>query len=94
MKIRLYRGPFNGKVFDSPDAGKKEILISGIKPMTRRQRYDWDREYMKNIATFPATVPRYPRVTAAYAICLDSAMEPLRHPDGSIFYEWTYPRKS
>ena len=104
-KIRLYRGPFDGKVMDLPEAGRNTIVIAGPKPMSRKQRYEWEREQYMN---FPYDFvmsksgkiqkqlnPRFPQVTANYRLCMDFVRGisiPLRHPDGSLFYEWDQPR--
>ena len=97
-KIRLYRGPFNGKVMEHPSAGANEITIRGPKPMTRKQRYEWEREWYMNgpfdyimnaQGQFKSNSLRaFPQVTANYKICIGPGHFPLRHPDGSIFYEW------
>lgn len=89
MKIRLYRGPFNGKVMEHPLAGRNEIGITGPKPMSRKQRHEWQWNQMRN---HPYMVAAFPTIKAYYKICIGTGGFPLRHPDGSIFYEWDNPR--
>ncbi len=87
MKIRLYRGPADGKVMEGNFG--YHILVDGPKKMTREQQYQY-RERMMNSAGFNTTNggllrmwPDRPLIRAEYQ------RTQFRHPDGSIFYEWT-----
>jgi hypothetical protein len=83
LKVRLYRGPFDGKVVNW--RGGSTLVLNGTKRMTREQR-------MKEIHKYSFTTGQgfaYPdtmRVTAVYR------QTPYIHPDGSVFYEWDKPR--
>lgn len=80
MKIRLYRGPFNGKVMEHRDAGNNEIIVSGPKPMTRKQRYEWwqAEQYrnprspinytLSNNGKMKVEFPNFPTITARYRL--------------------------
>lgn len=100
-KIRLYRGPLNGKVFDHRDAGADTIVIRAHKPMSRRERYGYDRERFMNTAAFDPTRFQYPVITERYNLVMrpvdtengNIVAVPLYHPDGSLFYEWANPRR-
>lgn len=105
MKVRLYRGPFDGKVMEHTAAGANEIRIVGPKRMSRKQRYEWEREqYMnrpydyfvldKSGRVTPSQRNGFPHVVVNYKICIGPGHVPMRHPDGSIFYEWDQPRGS
>lgn len=101
MKIRLYRGPFDGKVFDHPRGGDNVITIIGPKPMTRKQRYEWEREQYQSQNFVFGMPARVPEVRENYEICIRTVNNTrggyseivLTHPDGSIFYEWTKPKR-
>jgi len=92
VKAKLYKGPFNGKPYQTD--GRTEIVIRGDKPMSHRQRYEWDMENYDS--EFRYSPRRYPQVEARYRIAMraiqtsDSRIVtvPLYHPDGSIFYEY------
>jgi len=97
-KIRLYRGPFDGKVLDHRDAGRNEIVLRGTKPMTRKQKYEFQRDLYASTAYNPYQPldHQLPIVTARYRIVMmfaNGVSVPCQHPDGSLFYEWDQPRR-
>lgn len=67
MKIRLYRGPFNGKVFEHRDAGRNEILIRGPKPMSRKAQYLAQKNHFEK-ESFPPRPWEHPVIEATYRI--------------------------
>lgn len=91
MKVRLWRGPFNGKVIEHrPDP---VIQMTGPKKLTREQKYKLFRESQ--------TYPYHnltPRIVADYQMVMRPVTfehrgeiiyqpMPVVHPDGSYFYE-------
>jgi hypothetical protein len=80
MKVRLYRGPFDGKVMNQP-AGTS-LYIAGPKKMSRKQKYEWMRDQQNY--SYLGQIRPYPMVEAEYRL-----VHGCRHPDGSYFYEWT-----
>ena len=40
MKVRLYKGPFSGKVYELSEAGRTEILVRDFKKMSRKAQYE------------------------------------------------------
>lgn len=94
MKVKLYKGPFNGKSYQTD--GRNEILIRGPKPMNRRQRWEWERE---NYSVY--SMQRFPTVEARYRIAMRAIQTgpnslvnaPATHPDGSVFYEYVKDSK-
>lgn len=78
MKIRLYRGPFDGKVMEWD--GGRDVMLAGPKKMTRKQRYaQFAKATTHDNLMFTHVTARYVRTTFV-------------HPDGSVFYEWDKPR--
>ena len=96
MKVRLVKGPFSGRVFEGD--GRNDLIVNGPKKMTRKARYEWERDQYQNYAAYgphTSTRARLPMVEARYKICMGMfnngytmVHAPLRHPDGSIFYEY------
>lgn len=93
MKIRLYKGPFNGKSYATD--GRNDIIIAGPKPMTRRQKFEWQQKEYRAGMFNPTGMRRLPQVEAHYRIAMRPIMTgsgvvyaPATHPDGSIFYEY------
>ena len=86
-KVRLVKGPFAGKVDDSPySAGVSSLHYRGPKPMTRKQRYEFNMKAYQNPYH---SVPRIPMVSAEYEIAMtifEGRRIPCQHPDGSYFY--------
>jgi hypothetical protein len=89
VKARFVGGPFGGRKFDVD--GRNEVIIRDRKKMTRKQRWEWERD-MWNVNPF---LPPYPTVEARYKIAMrpHGNMEhvvyaPCQHPDGSLFYEY------
>jgi len=88
-KIRLYRGPLDGKVLkDSPYFGSSHIVMHytprykrGSKKWYEHRSAQWD-----NFNTGIISPMDYRRVIYRRTNYM--------HPDGSIFYEWDQPRKS
>lgn len=95
MKARLWKGPFSGKLVDI-NGQPMTIRMTGPKKMTRKQRYEWEREMYGNGPgpLFSSTIPpsmRYPQIYATYRMVIKRGYggnEPHTHPDGSIFYEF------
>jgi hypothetical protein len=81
MKARLYKGPFSGKVVDCD--GHNEIIITGPKRMTRKQRYDAEIEfYHSGKHGFVAYRP--PLVKARYRVCaINTPTNPMLMPNTS-----------
>lgn len=89
MKIRLYRGPHDGKVIEGYFGNS--TIIDGPKKMTRKQRYEFERDAINSHYWRDNTMtmaPQYPQVRAEYV------RTHFQHPDGSIFYEWTGKSKT
>lgn len=104
-KVRLVKGPFAGKVMDVKcPAGQTDIFITAPKPMSRKAKYQWQRDYLLNhlSAPHPSLLskemeqnPHFPRVRAEYRIVMrphygQGGMHVVacQHPDGSYFYEY------
>lgn len=92
MKVRLWKGPFNGKVIEhSLDS---VIRMTGPKKLTRDQKYKFFAEsqtYPYHHLT-PRVVADYQMVmrpmTFEYRGELIYQQTPVVHPDGSYFYEY------
>jgi hypothetical protein len=83
VKIRLYRGPFDGKILNQT-AGTS-LYMAGPKKMSRKQKYEWAaKQYKDSSQRWNHFAPAYPIVEAEYRL-----VHGCRHPDGSYFYEWT-----
>ena len=97
-KIRLVGGPAGGKVIETPDYGRNEIIITGPKKMTRKQKWDWIRDHADHVRFMGTGKGPYdmasgamPKVEARYRITrhpMAGPYAPCMHPDGSIFYEY------
>lgn len=83
LKVRLYRGPFDGKVLKNWSGGST-IVLNGIKKVSKKERY---RQFMDRKPT-DQIFPDVFTVTGVYYAT------PFMHPDGSRFYEWDKPRKT
>lgn len=88
-KVRLVKGPFAGKVMESGmPSGTSRLLYAGTKPMSRRQKYEWEAENYRS--PNPAMMMRpYPQVRCEYEIAMtyfNGQRVPCQHPDGSYFY--------
>lgn len=88
MKIRLYRGPFDGKVLNGNFA--IHAIVTGDKKLTREQQYEWRAKMIDSNNFMSMTnggkfnmLPSRPQVRAEYS------QTRFQHPDGSVFYEWT-----
>lgn len=97
MKIRFVKGPFGGKTLNYSDAGRNEIIYRGPKRMTRKARYEYERNRMQNLNNYGyyGGMAGGPQVEARYRLCMGMFNDghsmvhaPLRHPDGSLFYEY------
>lgn len=89
MKVKLYKGPFNGKSYTTD--GRNDILVRGPKPMTRRQKYEWEMDcyHSFNYRPLPTVEARYRIAMRAIQTGPNSLVHaPATHPDGSIFYEY------
>jgi len=82
VKIRLYRGPHDGKVIGG-QSGAYHIMWTDKKKMSRKQRHEWLATRWQPVADGFSMAPMHPMVTAEYQ------RTKYQHPDGSIFYEWT-----
>lgn len=85
MKVRLYRGPFDGKVVEHRGG---PLIMQGTKKMTRKQQHEW----LSSAPPFSAP----PYVRAIYQpvyLSINGVTMPATHPDGSVFYEWDSPRR-
>jgi hypothetical protein len=80
VKIRLYRGPHDGKVLNGY-FGNTEF-IDGPRKMTREQKYEW-RGYQIDNSMYGSPELTWPMIRAEYR------RTNCQHPDGSVFYEWT-----
>ena len=80
MKIRLYRGPADGKVFHIDYPGNS-VAITVPKKMSHKQRW----EFVTNQPLY--SHEPYPMIKSYYV------RTNFRHPDGSVFYEWEQPRR-
>lgn len=70
MKVRLYKGPFSGKVYDMREAGQTEIVIRDYKKMSRKQRYEAEvAAYQTDRYLGNARQWRPPLIEARYRIC-------------------------
>jgi hypothetical protein len=79
-KVRLVKGPFAGKVVESNSpAGSTYVRLVMPKPMSRKQKYQWQRDYlMNNLSMSPRSLlskemdmhPYFPRVSAEYKIVM------------------------
>jgi len=87
-KVRLVKGPFSGKVMDiSGASGQTYVAVVGTKPMSRKQKYEWQRNQYQN-AIFNAMPAPFPTVRAEYQIAMAAPGVPCQHPDGSYFYTY------
>lgn len=95
MKIKLYKGPFSGKSYTTD--GREELVVSGPKPMTRKQKYEHQVNAAGGFNNFGSWTPRiFPRVEARYRMVYrvhetGNGMlcnVPCMHPDGSVFFEY------
>lgn len=87
MKIRLVKGPFGGRVMQGD--GRNDIIIRDKKKMNRQQQFEWFRNFSDSYNR------PFPQVEARYQIAMGNFVQghtmvyaPLRHPDGSLFYEF------
>lgn len=88
MKIRLYRGPLDGKVLEG-NYGYNEIIL-GLKKLTREQKYEWRAKLLNNYS-YVGTVQGGGSLSMTQAPMVQAEYQQTRlhHPDGSVFYEWT-----
>ena len=84
MKIRLYRGPLDGKVMHTDRVSNQ--LIIHYTPKYKKGSDKWFEQqqgYARYMTTGPhneVEIPRYMQ-TVYYRTR-------YQHPDGSVFYEW------
>lgn len=69
MKVRLYKGPFSGKVYECPEAGRNTIIIADYKKMSRKARYEAEVEYYRTGAMTFGERWKPPIIQAEYQIC-------------------------
>lgn len=96
MKIRLYRGPLDGKIFEGRYGDV--AIITGPKKMSRKQLDEWRRSDSWTYLTPDAFMrPHRPVVKCEYRRMRVSTADfnggnvifhdiPCVHPDGSWFY--------
>lgn len=74
MKVRLYKGPFSGRVYDLAEAGRFEITIRDYKRMSKKEQWKAQRKYWQESygigtgAVFGAQW-RPPLIEARYRLC-------------------------
>lgn len=90
MKVRLYKGPANGKVI-ADWRGGDHLIWEGPKKMSREELHRWLSENYNH--TYDLSMDNaLPRVRAIYRIVYwwgpGGTKLPLQHPDGSIWYIW------
>lgn len=93
MKVKLYKGPFNGRAYTTD--GRTDIIIRAPRPMSRRQRYEWDMQNYDSQFRYTGPKP-LPSVEARYRMAMRTIQNgptsfvtaPCTHPDGSVFYEY------
>jgi len=76
MKVRLYRGPQDGKVLDLDPT---ETMVVTETLADELHMYDWNTD-----GTYPTVAPK--TVRAHYRRTQHT------HPDGSVYFEWTMPK--
>jgi len=93
MKVRLWRGPFNGKVVEYHSMAPV-ICMSGPKKLTREQKYKMFREsdiYPYQLQT-PVVAADYKMVMRPVVFEYNDELilkeVPVQHPDGSYFFEY------
>lgn len=96
MKIRLWRGPLDGKILEG-NYGEIAI-VSGPKKMSRKQMYEWRAKNNWSQVTPDAYMrPFRPMVRCEYRRVRVTTTDmkngsvvfhdiPCIHPDGSLFY--------
>lgn len=83
MKIRLYRGPFDGRVIKEGFHGNT-TLITGMKKLSREKQFEFRQQKMDSQNYYmTGNLQPAPMVQAEYI------KTQFIHPDGSVFYEWT-----
>lgn len=104
-KVRLVKGPFAGKTIDlNYPRGQTVISITAPKPMSRKKKYEWQRQFIMNNLSSPHpsllskemdSNPYYPKIRADYRLVVmphygqaGVSMVACQHPDGSLFYEY------
>lgn len=78
MKVRLYRGPQDGKVYDI-DPTQNVIVVSAVADPSNLYQYGVDAG------------DTYPMVGLNTVQCFYKRTKHT-HPDGSVFFEWDKPR--
>lgn len=48
MKVRLYKGPFSGRVYDLADAGRFEITVRDYKRMSKKEQWKAQRKHWQD----------------------------------------------
>lgn len=104
MKVRLYRGPLDGKILTNQRGD--EIVVQGNKKVSRQALW----EYQQNREAFDPERPlvrciyrkiKRPMISqsayAGHSIVVSDVV--CMHPDGSFFYEYVrtiaeYPKKA
>lgn len=83
MKVRLYRGPFDGKVIKDWQGGS-HLVLNGMRKLTRKQRWERFKKLQEDWKPDQNIFPDH--ISAVYV------RTSFVHPDGSVFYEWERPR--
>ena len=88
IKIRLYRGPFDGKVLkDQPS--NYHLMVVDKKRMSRKQQWEYRKRVADNWHFAGNTLDGGSLFISAPYIQAEYARTRFEHPDGSVFYEWT-----
>lgn len=87
MKVRLYRGPYNGKVMNVPN-GQTTIALSRADRRSLANFY----ESMSPQATVEFKNETYSIRMMGVNLNGHYYTAPAMHPDGSVYFEWDKPR--
>lgn len=94
-KIRTVKGPLGNRTFEVTTRGINEIVLTGPKRMSRRQKWEAMRDVAYNSPYGVPVGANAMNITARYRISMrivdtghGTAYVPCMHPDGSIFYEF------
>jgi len=87
MKIRLWRGPLDGRVVVASFGNV--AIVSGPKKMSRKKLAEWrhNQEWRAGGMGFYVRGHR-PMVECEYRRVTLASNFPSMHPDGSVFYEY------
>jgi len=88
MKIRLYRGPFDGKVIHMSGSLDSIVMMyrPKYKPGSKQWKKYWSEFGVYSNPTEPINEMSMMSQTVRYQRTRHT------HPDGAVFYEWDQPR--